>query len=265
VSGSPGFLRRVGKAFRPLPEAIGPWGPGTMSGMVVAGLVAQVAEQAAGTDGFDGVRLTADLVRMATLDEICGTARLLRDGRRLRLVDVTVDQNGREVAHGRAVFVRRSATPPGEVWSDSLRMPAPPVDESWVFGPRAVTEDGLIAADSFDLWGDPTRRKYMWFRLGRELIEGEPTSGFVRAACVADATNPLTNWGSAGLEFVNSDVSLTLARAPEGAVIGLAGRDRQVHEGVSVGTATMHDRHGPIGACVVTALASEVPMQLPTR
>jgi hypothetical protein len=103
----------------------------------------------------------------------------------------------------------------------------------------------------------------MWFRLGRDLVEDEPMSGFVRAACVADATNPLMNWGTEGLEFVNSDVSMILARAPEGPLVGLAARDRQVHGGVSVGTATMHDRRGAVGSCVVTALASEVPMQPP--
>jgi hypothetical protein len=230
--------------------------------MVVAGLVAQLAEELAGGDGFDGARLTVDLIRMATLDLVTGAARLLRDGRRLRLVDSTVEQNGRVVAHGRAVFVRRTETPAGEVWSDPVQLPEPPDDESWLMGPRAFS-DGGTAADNFDLWRDPARRKYLWFRLGRDLVEGTPMTGFVRAACVADATNPLTNWGSAGLQFVNSDVSMALARVPQGPLIGLAARDRQVHGGVAAGTATLHDRSGPVGACIVTALASEVPMQPP--
>ncbi len=259
------FLRRDGERFLPNPEAVGPWGPGTMSGMVVSGLVGLAAEQAAGGNGFRGARLTVDLIRMATLDELTVSRRLLRDGRRLRLVDVVIEQNGRDVAHGRGVFVRGSETPPGEVWSDPVTMPTPPADESWQAGPRVFSDGGTTAADNFSAWQDPTRRKYMWFRLDRDLVEGESMSGFVRAACVADATNPLTNWGSAGLEFVNSDVSMTLARTPQGPLVGLAARDRQVETGVSVGTATMHDLAGPVGACVVTALASEVPMQPPTR
>ena len=237
-----------------------------MSGLVVSGLVGRAAERAAGTDGFRGARLTVDLIRMATLDELTVGAELLREGRRLRLVDVVIEQNGRPVARGRAVFVRGGDTPAGEVWSDPVTMPTPPADESWQVGPRAFSDDAAGAAtDPFSLWEDPTRRKYMWFRLDRDLIDGESMSGYVRAACVADATNPLTNWGSAGLAFVNSDVSMTLARSPQGPLIGLAARDRQVHDGVSVGTATMHDVEGPVGACVVTALASDVPMQPPNQ
>ena len=192
--------------------------------------------------------------------------RVLREGRRLRLADVTVTQNGRDVAQGRAVFVRPSPTPGGEVWSDPVSLPAPPVnDAAWVDGPRVLSEDGDAAIDNFDLWRDPKQRKQLWFRLGYDLVAGEPTSGFVRAACVADAANPLTNWGSEGLQFVNSDVSMMLVRAPEGRHIGLVARDRQVDNGIAVGTATMHDQQGPIGTCVVTSLTSEVPMQLPDR
>jgi hypothetical protein len=237
-----------------------------MSGLAVSGLIGYVAEQALGTDGFIGSRLTVDLSRMATLDELTTDCVVLREGRRLRLADVAVIQNGRQVAQGRAVFVRPSPTPEGKVWSDPVNFPPPPVgDPTWLDGPRAFSDDEGSGVFDFDLWRDPTLRKLLWFRVGYDLIEGEPMTGFVRAACVADAANPLTNWGSEGLQFVNSDVSMMLVRAPEGEFIGLAARDRQVDNGVSVGTATMHDQHGPVGTCVVTSLSSEVPMQLPAR
>jgi hypothetical protein len=85
-------------------------------------------------------------------------------------------------------------------------------------------------------------------------------SPFVRAAAVADVANPLTNWGSDGLQFVNSDVTLLLSRLPQGTMIGMAARDRQEADGVSVGSAVMYDVAGPVGLVTVTALASKVEM-----
>jgi hypothetical protein len=82
---------------------------------------------------------------------------------------------------------------------------------------------------------------------------------------VADVSNPLMNWGSHGLQFVNSDVTMLLAREPEGTMIGLAARDRQEAGGVSVGTAVMFDSGGPIGLTTVTSLASDVQMAIPDR
>jgi hypothetical protein len=61
------------------------------------------------------------------------------------------------------------------------------------------------------------------------------------------------NWGSHGLQFVNSDVTMLLAREPEGTMIGLAARDRQEAGGVSVATAVMFDCVGPIGLTTVTS------------
>jgi hypothetical protein len=258
------FLRRDGEVYLPAPAAIGPWGPGTMSGMVVAGLVAHAAECAIGGDGFLGTRLTVDMIRMATIDKTTATATVLREGRRLRLVDVAVEQNGRGVAHGRVVFTHPSPTPDGQVWSDPAPVPIPTLDDDWPAGrPRAFSDAGGESSGDFDVWRDPAQRKYMWFRFDQELVEGEAMSGFVRAACVADAANPLTNWGSSGLQYVNSDVNLMLAREPVGPLVGLAARDRQENDGISIGVATMHDLSGPVGSCAVTGLASEVAMQIP--
>lgn len=255
------FLTRSGDAFVPTPSAVGPWGPTTVSGLVVAGLVGYGAERACGDDDFVGTRLTVDMVRMALMGELSVDATVLREGRRLRMVDVTVSQEGRNVAHGRAVFTRRSDAPSGKVWSPGLLMPPPPApEETPEFGPRPYVGPDAEPARTFDPWRDPTQEKYVWYDCDARLVEGEATSPFVRAAAVADVANPLTNWGSDGLQFVNSDVTLLLSRLPQGTMLGMAARDRQEADGVSVGSAVMFDTAGPIGLATVTALTSAVEM-----
>ncbi|HEX3707856.1 MAG TPA: acyl-CoA thioesterase domain-containing protein [Mycobacteriales bacterium] len=260
------FLTRVGQTFVPTSSAVGPWGPATVSGLVVSGLVGYAAEQAAGDADFLGTRLTVDMVRMATMDALRVETNLLREGRRLRLVDVTITQDDRNVAHGRGVFARRSEAPTGSVWAPSVVMPpAPDADDTPTHGPRPYVGPAAQPAASFDPWRDTTLEKYVWYDFDGELVAGEPMTPFVRAAAIADVANPLTNWGSEGLQFVNSDVTLLLSRVPEGTMLGMAARDRQEADGVSVGASVMFDRRGPVGLTTVTALASAVPMQIPNR
>jgi hypothetical protein len=232
-----------------------------VSGLVVAGLVGYGAEQAGGDGDFVGTRLTVDMVRMATMGELRVESSVLREGRRLRMVDVTITQAGRNVAHGRAIFARRSQDPPGTVWAPAVSMPAPPPPEKTPpFGPRPYYGPNAESARDFEAWRDPANAKYVWYDCDARLVDGEPMSPFVRAAAVADVGNPLTNWGSEGLQFVNSDVTLLLSRLPQGTMLGMAARDRQEADGVSVGSAVMFDTSGPVGLATVTALASEVPM-----
>jgi hypothetical protein len=66
----------------------------------------------------------------------------------------------------------------------------------------------------------------------------------------------VTNWGSNGVEYINTDITLTLARLPEGREIGLVATDRVSHEGIAVGTATVFDRRGRLGTSVVTSIAN---------
>ncbi|HVT21240.1 MAG TPA: acyl-CoA thioesterase domain-containing protein [Mycobacteriales bacterium] len=255
------FLTRAGEAFVPTDSSIGPWGPATVSGLTIAGLVGYGAEQVGGDADFVGTRLTVDMVRMARMGELHVTADVVRDGRRLRMVDVTVSQDGRNVAHGRAIFARRSDAPTGKVWEPVVVMPPPPTpDQTPAFGPKPYFGPDARPARDFEAWRDVTNEKYVWYDCDARLVEDEPMSAFVRAAAIADVANPLTNWGSEGMQFVNSDVTLMLSRLPEGTMLGMAARDRQEAGGVSVGSAVMFDATGPVGLVTVTALASMVEM-----
>ncbi len=259
------FLTRSDEhTFVPTRAAVGPWGPDTVSGLVITGLVGYAAERAAGDADFVGTRLTVDMVRMAMQGELRTEATVLREGRRLRMVDVTISQGERNVAHGRGIFVRRCEPPPGAVWSAPVAMAKPPEPaDTPQYGPKPYVGPDATAAADFEPWRDATQPKYVWYDFEAALVEGEPTSPFVRAAAVADVSNPLMNWGSHGLQFVNSDITMLLAREPEGTMLGLAARDRQEAGGVSVGSAVMFDPAGPIGLTTVTSLASEVRMSIP--
>ncbi|MEV4204998.1 hypothetical protein OG308_28345 [Nocardia salmonicida] len=59
--------------------------------------------------------------------------------------------------------------------------------------------------------------------------------------------------GSRGADHINADVTLTLSCPPIGYELGLRADDALAADGVSIGTATIYDRTGPLGTCVVTS------------
>jgi len=79
---------------------------------------------------------------------------------------------------------------------------------------------------------------------------------FQAVASIADNTSIVTNWGSNGIEYINSDISLGLARLPAGIEVGLRALDHIAADGIAVGVAEVFDRRGTLGTATVTALAN---------
>jgi hypothetical protein len=88
------------------------------------------------------------------------------------------------------------------------------------------------------------------------ILPDEPLTGFQAAAASADGTSMVINWGTRGVEYINTDITMTLAREPEGVEIGLLTTDRVEHDGIAVGSAAIFDRRGPLGTVMVAALAN---------
>lgn len=255
------FFTADGDDLVPSPIARGPWGS-TISGNYVGGLLGRAVERAGGDPGFQPARLTVDLLRPVALEPLRVDASVERDGRRLRLVDAVMIQNGKVVGRASALFLRRGEQPEDPVWTSPIEMPPLPTRppdltgdftmELWAYGGNSAAN-----GPSMDLseWsgGGP---KFAWVRDVKALVDGEAVTPFVRSAMAGDVTSSLTHSSATGLNFINADYTLTLSRLPEGEYIGLAALTHYSHAGVATGTAALFDRLGPIGSSVATALAN---------
>jgi hypothetical protein len=99
-------------------------------------------------------------------------------------------------------------------------------------------------------------QKFAWLRETKLLVDDEPLTPFIRVAMAGDVTSSLTHWGTAGLQFINADYTITLSRFPESDYIGLAAVTHYSHAGVATGVATLFDAAGPIGSGMATALVN---------
>ena len=186
-----------------------------------------------------------------------------REGRRLRLVDAQLVQNGDVVARASALFLRRSEQPPDDVWSSPIHDAA---------ASRRIRRTASGRAHVLLVLRPESRARQSRNRVHRVaagfgaeicvdareklLIDGEPLSPFTQAAMAGDMTSSLTHWGTGGLKFINADYTLALSRQPEGPYIGRAALTHNSHAGIATGVATMFDQTGPI--------AAEWPPRLPT-
>jgi acyl-CoA thioesterase len=255
------FFVTDGDSYVPTPLTRGPWGP-SLSGHYVGGLLGRAVEQEVDDTDLQPARLTVDLLRPVALQPLQVHSSVVREGRRLQLVDAVMTQNDVTVARASALFLRRSEHTADKLWTTPMTMPEIPAELD------AVNDDHLILFHSYgrdpvagspgigvDQWAHGGQ-KFAWVRETKPLVDDEPLSPFIRATMAADVTSSITHWGTDGLQFINADYTLTLSRLPEGPYIGLASVTRYGHAGVGTGVATLFDKNGPIGSGMATALVN---------
>lgn len=253
------FFTAEGGDLMPTVMALSSWGHGHVHGVAVSGALGREAERAVaalGRDELVPVRHSVDLFRPAKQLACRLTATVVRESSRLCLVDVLLEQDGVAVARSSTTFLRSGAPTEGEVWQPAERPQLPPSDVA-----PPTDEPRVPFMYSGEAWtqrfGDHQNpaRKSSWNSAVR-VVAGEPLTPFQAAASMADQASMVTNWGTNGVEYINADLTLVLARPPAGTEIGLQAIDRVEHDGIAVGTATVFDREGPLGSVVVTALSN---------
>jgi acyl-CoA thioesterase len=253
------FFTVDGDAYVPGVMTRGPWGAG-MGGQAVGGLLGWGIERSGIDPEFQPARFTVDLLRPALLEPVQIQTSVQREGRRIKLVDGTLMQNGKTVARASALFLRRGDHPGGEVWSAPVEMPPLPTDcdgfppdmPFFIWGYGTNPAQGIRGMTE---WEQSHSQKFAWTRLFRPMVQGHPLTPFSRLAFVGDITSSLTHWGTAGLRYINADYTVTASRLPDGEYLGLAAQSHYGTAGVAAGSATLFDRHGPIGTSSALALA----------
>ncbi len=251
------YFHATAEGLRPVPEARSPWAPDMLHGRLLAGLAARALEHDGAVDQqFQLARLTLDMFRSPPMDPFVVSTGVVRDGRRVRAVDVSITSGDLEIARASALLVRAGRHPELTIWRapewDVPRPEAlPPPDDAMAPGGwdlRVLSPDGFWTADRMRLWARDT-----W-----SLVAGEDMSPLVRVAIASDLPNPMANAGAEGLMFINGDLTLYLARPPHTEWIGLEVAAHIGSNGVAIGSCTLYDVDGAIGTSTVSAITNAV-------
>jgi hypothetical protein len=247
------FFRIDGDHYVPTLASRGPWDPNSLHGRVIIGLLGAEIERRHGDTDFVPARLTVDMYRLPDLSPVEVTTRVVREGRRIKVIDAEFISGGKSAGRATCQLLRRTGAPEGRVWTppdwDAPRpedIPPPEPSSHPLGGMWAMRR---IAGD----WGT-LGQKRTWMSEVRELVEGRALTPFVRVAVAADFTSPFANAGDAGLKYINSDVTVYLHREPVGEWIGFEVMNHGATEGVAIGECFLYDVDGPIGSASCCAL-----------
>lgn len=249
------YLRIEGEDFVPLPVARSYWGP-TLHGRIIGGLVARAAERERSDDpALVCSRLTIDLFRTAQLAPVQVTSRRIRNGRRIRVIEVTVTQDGEPIGQGTVVLLRQGDKPEGEF----LGMPGWSGSPPGELGAPSVPAPGARWTAPWDAWpvtAPDGSRDGVWLRESLDLVQGEAITPLIRLALNADLASPMVHSSNLGLGFINVDYTVYVSREPVGELIGLQPLSHTSSGGLAVGQCAVYDDQGPLGYIGVCAIAT---------
>jgi hypothetical protein len=237
--------------FIPTENAGSSWGADHLNGPALVGLAASVLDRNYGDEDFLPARLTVDLFKRARGIPTVASTRLIRDGRRVRNSECELVQNGVPIVRATLVQYRRSTAPEGEEWAPTMQFTPPVVDRARF---TYAGSDQSEWSDSIADHQNSSRKRF--FTRAIDAIAGTRNAPFVNAAMTAEHTSLVTNLGSAGIGYINGDLTVALARLPRDEWIGLQADSHWVSEGIAVGTATLFDGEGPFGTGLITAVSN---------
>jgi hypothetical protein len=256
-----------GDLLVPTDSARGPWSPDALHGGAVAAVLVRAVEPLPSAQPMRFTRMTIDLTRVVPWTPLRVRTRIVRDGRRVQLVEaaITADATpaGADVALA-TMSALRIREQPGLVPLDQLP-PAdgagagrtgPPPPEAGT--PLVRTEPSLHYLRAFDVrtvgeWDGATATT--WYRLRAALVGGEPLTPLQRLAATAD----LVISGSRQLAIdewvtVNADLSVFVERVTTSPWLGLVSTVRISPDGIGHTDGFVHDRAGRVAHAVKSLL-----------
>ena len=189
-----------GRCFRATERAAGPWSAAFCHGGAPSALLVQVAEGVAPPVPMDVARVTVELLRPVPVSELEVQCSVVRDGRKLQLMAVSMRASATEVARASILRIRTEASPPVELaQGQAMSLPAAGQGEhtrSPQKGGFSATFDMRSVHGGFEQLGAAS----VWFRMRAPLVSGLETTPAARAVAAADYANgiagilPFDDW-----------------------------------------------------------------------
>lgn len=261
--------------FTATEHSAGPWDRRHCHGGPVSALLTRACEHVDDGSGIDWqiARLTIELTRPVPVARpLTVETEIERPGRKVSIVAARLLADDKVVAHVRALRIRHLPMTVG----DHVRRP-PEIDgpagagtrmrSTWPADDpsgsdlafhRSATEHRFVEGG----FGEPGPCK-VWIRILVDLIPGESPTPLQRVAAAADYGNGVSSaLDDERLTFINPDLTIHLARPPEGEWIGLASHSvygvGEESSGAGFAESALHDERGRLGRSVQSLILQEL-------
>jgi Acyl-CoA thioesterase C-terminal domain/Acyl-CoA thioesterase N-terminal domain len=260
VSGA--FYERDEGGFAATELTRGPWDPGAQHAGPPAALLGREIERLPDAAEFQVGRVTFEILRSVPIAPLRASARILRPGRRVQLVEASLsDDDGEELMRATAWRLRTAAIElPADVAALSPPPPGPEHGSGVGFFPTGQDVGYHTAMEVSFVEGGflEAGPAIAWLRMRYPLVDEEEPSPLQRTLIAADVGNGI----SAVLDyrrflFINVDLTVHLERMPEGEWICVDAVTRPCPNGIGSAESVLSDGRGRIGRAVQTLLVSE--------
>jgi Thioesterase-like superfamily len=239
----------------------GPWDPGAQHAGPPSALLAREIELLPDAELFQVGRITLEILRPIPIAPAHLSARVLRPGRRVQLVEA-------ELSDGEQVLMRATAwriqIAPVELPLGAAAALEPPP------GPDQGSSEDFFPTDQEHGYHSAMEVSFIeggfmrpgpataWLRMRQPLVAGEEPTPLQRVLVAADVGNGI----SAPLDyrrfmFLNVELTVHLERMPAGEWICVDARTLPRASGIGIAESVLSDEQGRIGRAAQTLVVSE--------
>jgi hypothetical protein len=255
------FYERDGDRFVATELTRGPWDPGAQHAGPPAALLGHALEALPEAGDFQVGRVTFEILRAVPIMPVEVSARVVRPGRRVQLLEAELSAGGEVLMRATAWRIRTNPVElPAEAVLDSPPPPPPERGSEVSFFPTGQEHGYHTGMEVRFISGSflEPGPAVAWLRMRAALIAGEEPSPLQRVLIVADVGNGI----SASLDyrrylFINVDLTVHLERMPAGEWICVDAATLPQPNGVGTAESVLADGEGRIGRAVQTLLISE--------
>ncbi|MDX6609225.1 MAG: hypothetical protein QOF85_1150 [Solirubrobacterales bacterium] len=239
----------------------GPWDPGSQHAGPPSALLGREIERMEGSENFQMGRVVFEILRPVPIGEVRVEARMLRPGRRVRLIEASLSGEAGELMRATAWQLRTTELELPEGAVESAPPPAGP-EEGWTpeFFPTGqdvgyhTAMEWKAVAGAFLEPGPAT----VWMRMRQPLVAGEEPTQLQRALVAADVgngTSAVLDWRE--YVFINVDLTVHFERMPEGEWICVDAVSRPQPTGIGTAESVLSDQRGRIGRAAQSLLIEQ--------
>jgi len=255
------FYERDGDRYAATELTRGPWDPGAQHAGPPAALLGREVERLEDAAEFQVGRITFEILGSVPIGPVEVSARVVRPGRRVQLVEAELGDGERALMRARAWRIRTAPVeiPPA---ARAPEEPPPGLEQGAEVGffPTGQEHGYHTAMECLFLEGGflESGPAKVWMRMRQPLVGGEEPTPLQRTLVAADVGNGI----SAVLDyhrylFINVDLTVHLERMPEGEWVCVDAVTLPQPNGVGTAESVLSDRRGRFGRALQTLLIAE--------